>query len=50
MNWETVGAIGEIIGATGVIVTLAYLESLPADSPAPLRMPRSGVTPPAADD
>lgn len=25
MNWEAVGAIGEVIGAIGVIVTLAYL-------------------------
>jgi hypothetical protein len=25
MNWEMVGAIGEILGAVGVIVTLAYL-------------------------
>lgn len=25
MNWDAVGAIGEIIGAAGVIVTLAYL-------------------------
>jgi hypothetical protein len=25
MNWEAVGAIGEIVGAIGVIVTLGYL-------------------------
>ena len=25
MNWEAIGAIGEILGAAGVIVTLAYL-------------------------
>jgi len=25
MNWEAIGAIGEILGAVGVIVTLAYL-------------------------
>ena len=25
MNWEAIGAIGEIVGAAGVIVTLAYL-------------------------
>lgn len=25
MNWDAVGAIGEVIGATGVIVTFAYL-------------------------
>ena len=25
MNWDAIGAIGEIIGATGVIVTLGYL-------------------------
>jgi hypothetical protein len=25
MNWEAIGAVGEIIGAAGVIVTLAYL-------------------------
>ncbi len=25
MNWEAIGAIGEIIGAFGVIVTLIYL-------------------------
>ena len=25
MNWEAIGAIGEILGAAGVIITLAYL-------------------------
>lgn len=25
MNWEAMGAIGEIVGAAGVIITLAYL-------------------------
>jgi hypothetical protein len=25
MNWDAIGAIGEIVGATGVIVTLLYL-------------------------
>ncbi len=25
MNWEAIGAIGEILGAAGVITTLAYL-------------------------
>ena len=25
MNWEAIGAIGEIVGAFGVIVTLIYL-------------------------
>jgi len=25
MNWEAIGAIGEILGATGVIATLGYL-------------------------
>lgn len=25
MNWEVAGAIGEIVGALGVIVTLGYL-------------------------
>ena len=25
MNWDAIGAVGEILGATGVIVTLAYL-------------------------
>lgn len=25
MNWEAIGAIGEILGALGVIITLAYL-------------------------
>ncbi|MFC1662359.1 hypothetical protein ACFL3S_13055 [Gemmatimonadota bacterium] len=25
MNWEAVGAIGEVIGAAGVILTLVYL-------------------------
>ena len=25
MNWEAIGAVGEIVGALGVIVTLAYL-------------------------
>ena len=25
MNWEMLGAIGELLGAAGVIFTLAYL-------------------------
>ncbi len=25
MNWDAVGAIGEVIGAAGVVVTLVYL-------------------------
>ncbi len=25
MNWEAIGAIGEVLGAAGVIITLAYL-------------------------
>ena len=25
MNWEAIGAIGEILGAAGVIITLIYL-------------------------
>lgn len=25
MNWEAIGAVGEILGAVGVIITLAYL-------------------------
>ena len=25
MNWEAIGAVGEVLGAIGVIVTLAYL-------------------------
>ena len=25
MNWEALGAIGEIVGAVGVILTLGYL-------------------------
>ena len=25
MNWEAIGAIGELVGAVGVIATLAYL-------------------------
>ena len=25
MNWEAMGAIGEVIGAAGVIITLLYL-------------------------
>ena len=25
MNWEAIGAVGEILGAAGVIVTLVYL-------------------------
>lgn len=25
MNWDAIGAIGEIIGATAVFLTLAYL-------------------------
>ena len=25
MNWEAIGAVGEILGATAVVVTLAYL-------------------------
>ncbi len=27
MNWEAIGAVGEIIGAAGVIITLLYLAS-----------------------
>ena len=27
MNWEMVGAVGEVLGAAGVIVTLVYLAS-----------------------
>ena len=27
MNWEAIGAVGEIVGALGVVVTLAYLAS-----------------------
>ncbi len=27
MNWEAFGAIGEVAGAAGVIVTLMYLSS-----------------------
>ena len=25
MNWEAIGAIGELMGATAVVVTLLYL-------------------------
>ena len=25
MNWEAIGAVGEVLGAIGVIVTLGYL-------------------------
>ena len=25
MNWEAIGAIGEVLGAAGVVITLAYL-------------------------
>ena len=25
MNWEAIGAIGEVVGATGVVLTLGYL-------------------------
>ena len=25
MNWEAIGAVGEILGAAGVIITLVYL-------------------------
>ena len=25
MNWEAIGAVGEVLGAAGVIITLAYL-------------------------
>ena len=25
MNWEAIGAIGEIVGAVAVVLTLAYL-------------------------
>ena len=25
MNWEAIGAVGEVAGAVGVILTLAYL-------------------------
>ena len=27
MNWEAIGAVGEVMGALGVVVTLAYLAS-----------------------
>ena len=27
MNWEAIGAVGEILGAAGVIITLVYLAS-----------------------
>jgi hypothetical protein len=27
MNWDAIGAVGEILGATGVIITLVYLAS-----------------------
>lgn len=27
MNWEAIGAVGEIVGALGVIITLAYLST-----------------------
>ena len=27
MNWEAIGAVGEIVGALGVISSLAYLAS-----------------------
>ena len=27
MNWEAIGAIGEVVGAVGVVVTLVYLAS-----------------------
>ena len=27
VNWEAIGAVGEILGAAGVIITLAYLAS-----------------------
>ena len=27
MNWEAIGAVGEVVGAAGVIITLAYLAS-----------------------
>jgi len=32
MNWESIGAIGEIIGAVAVVVTLAYLAIQVRDS------------------
>jgi hypothetical protein len=25
MNWEAIGAVGELLGAAGVIITLTYL-------------------------
>ena len=25
MNWEAIGAVGELVGAAGIIVTLLYL-------------------------
>ena len=25
MNWEAIGAVGEMLGASGVVITLAYL-------------------------
>ena len=27
MNWDAIGAIGEILGAGGVLITLIYLAS-----------------------
>jgi hypothetical protein len=24
MNWEAIGAIGEVVGAVGIIITLGY--------------------------
>ncbi len=27
MNWEAIGAVGEVVGAVGVVVTLVYLAS-----------------------
>ena len=31
MDWDAIGAIGEVVGAAGVIFSLIYLGTLPVD-------------------
>jgi hypothetical protein len=33
MNWEAIGAVAELLGALGVIISLVYLASDPPEYP-----------------
>ena len=37
MNWEALGAVGEVVGAVGVIFSLLYLASQVSDNSRQLR-------------